>query len=134
MKLGKAIWYVAGLLMVVALGLFIATASRLLASAAPSAIDFVDVVVIVLAALSIMITVLGIFIALLGVVGWATFEAKLRDSSLDYFKEQLGRDGPLRQELESLLVEISLEGVERATPTPPESGGLNDAGEGEYVE
>lgn len=82
------------------------------------AVSYADLLMIVLSALSIMITVLAIFLASLGVIGWATFEAKLRDTSLEYFTSQLGKDGPLRSELEALLVEISLSGVEKRE-TPP---------------
>ncbi|MFL6844509.1 MAG: hypothetical protein ACJ8ER_06475 [Allosphingosinicella sp.] len=83
-------------------------------------VSYADFLVIVLTALAIMITVLAIFLAALGIIGWATFEAKLRDTSLAYFTSQLGKDGPLRSELEALLVQISLSGVEKRD-TPPKT-------------
>lgn len=86
-------------------------------------IRYVDLIAIVLTALAVMLTALGIFLAALAVIGWATFEAKLKASSLDYFSSQLGKDGPLRRELETLLEEMSLSGVEKdkpAEPTPPD--------------
>jgi|tagenome__1003787_1003787.scaffolds.fasta_scaffold19800887_2 hypothetical protein len=82
-------------------------------------VSYPDFLVIVLTALAVMITVLAIFLAALGVIGWATFEAKLRDTSVDYFTSQLGKDGPLRRELEGLLVEISLTGVAKPEAPPP---------------
>ncbi|QYE33980.1 hypothetical protein KZX46_14270 [Polymorphobacter sp. PAMC 29334] len=75
-------------------------------------IRYIDLISVVLTALSIMITVLGLFIAVLGVIGWATFESKLRDSSISYFTAQLAKDGPLRKEIEQLLVDVSLRGVD----------------------
>lgn len=120
MNARKILSYVIGLLIVAALLTFSLAGSRMLAQAAPSKIEYVDVVIIVLTALSIMIMVLGIFIALLGVIGWATFESKLKETSLAYFKEQLAKGGPLRSEFERLIVQISLEGVQRATPEPPQ--------------
>ena len=132
MRIRKAFTYAIALLVVAALLTFSIAASRIVASAAPPKIEYVDVVVIVLAALSIMITVLGIFIALLGVVGWATFESKLKDTSLDYFREQMARGGSLREEFERLLVQISLEGVERATPEAPPSDA--DGADNDYVD
>lgn len=131
-RLTKAIRFLLislGFLVVIGLIIFSLTASSLLAEAAPAEIKYTDVVVIVLTALSLMITILGIGLAVMGVIGWATFESKLRDSSLSYFAEQLGKDGPLRRELESLLIEISLKGVEKAPPQASESNQ-----EGEYVD
>jgi hypothetical protein len=131
-KLSKAIRFLLiGLAVLVAIGLilFSLSASRLIAGSAPAEIKYTDVVVIVLTALSLMITILGIGLAVMGVIGWATFESKLRDSSLTYFAEQLGKDGPLRRELESLLIEISLKGIDKAPPQTDEG-----KQEGEYVD
>lgn len=131
-KISKAVRFLLislGVLVSIGLIVFSLAASRLLAESAPPVIRYTDVVVIVLTALSLMITMLGIGLAVMGVIGWATFESKLRDSSLTYFAEQLGKDGPLRRELESLLIEISLQGVEKA-PSQSDDGKQ----EGEYVD
>lgn len=74
-------------------------------------IRYVDLISITLTALAIMITVLGLFVASLGVIGWATFEAKLRDNSLNYLAAELSKDGKLRKEFETILTEMSLQGV-----------------------
>jgi hypothetical protein len=126
--------YVLGALAVLTtLGLvvFVVAASALLRESAPTEIKYTDVVVIVLTALSLMVTILGVGLAVMAVIGWATFESKLRDSSFSYFAEQLGKDGPLRRELESLLIEISLKGVEKA-PGQQDAGGPGP--DGEYVD
>lgn len=74
-------------------------------------IRYIDLISVVLTALSIMITVLGLFVAALGVIGWTTFESKLRDNSFSYFTSELSKDGNLRKEFEQLLTELSLQGV-----------------------
>lgn len=127
MKIVKWFFLCAGLLFV---GVATGASVRLFAASAPKSIDYVDVVTIILASLSVLLTVLGLGFAVLAVIGWATFESKLRDNSFRYFAEQLGRDGPLRRELESLLVQISLEGVESAKDETPPKNEI----EGDYVE
>ena len=77
-----------------------------------------------------MLTALGQVFPVLADVGWATFRIKSKRNSFRYFAEQLGSDGPLRRELESLLVQISLEGVESAKEEAPPKADK----EGEYVE
>lgn len=124
------LWSLA-ILIIVGLTIFIVVGTQLVREGAPTDIKYTDVVVIVLTALSLMVTILGVGLAVMAVVGWATFESKLRDSSFSYFAEQLGKDGPLRRELESLLVEISLKGVEKA-PSQQEAEG--PAPDGEYVD
>ena len=71
-------------------------------------IRYIDLISIVLTALSIMITILALFIAVLGAIGWATFESKLRDNSLTYLTAELSKDGKLRKEFEAILTEMSL--------------------------
>ena len=87
--------------------------SSLAPGATPSLdLKYVDFVSITLTALSLMITVLGFFIAAASVIGWTTIETKLRDHSVSYFKDQLKKDGPLRTELEIIIAAVAYEGVE----------------------
>jgi hypothetical protein len=130
-KIRPIVLWTLALLTILALAIFIVVGSHLLREAAPAEIKYTDVVVIVLTALSLMVTILGIGLAVMAVIGWATFESKLRDSSFSYFAEQLGKDGPLRRELESLLVEISLQGVDKAPQEQEPEGPVLD---GEYVD
>jgi hypothetical protein len=83
-------------------------------SASPQQPDmrYTDFVSITLTALSIMITVLGLFAAALGVIGWTTIESKLKAHSVEYFKSQLEKEGPLRRELEQLFADIAYSGIE----------------------
>ena len=74
-------------------------------------LSYADFVSIMLTALGLMITVLGFFVAAAGVIGWTTLENKLKDHSVTYFKEQLSKNGKLREEMEQLIVSIAHEGI-----------------------
>ena len=82
------------------------------AGAPASDVSYSDFLSITLTALSLMITVLGLFVAAAGVIGWSTLESKLRSHSLEYFTNQLSKEGPLRQELEALIATIAYRGIE----------------------
>lgn len=75
-------------------------------------LSYVDFLSITLTALSLMITVLGFFIAAASVIGWNTIENKLRDHSVSYFRDQLKKDGQLRNEFEDLISAMAYEGIE----------------------
>lgn len=75
-------------------------------------VQYSDFLSITLTALAIMITILGFFVAAASVIGWNTIENKLRDHSVQYFKDQLAKDGELRTELEQLFTDIAYKGVE----------------------
>lgn len=75
-------------------------------------LTYVDFLSITLTALSLMITVLGFFVAAASVIGWTTIENKLRDHSVSYFREQLSKDGKLRAEIEELIAAIAYEGID----------------------
>lgn len=99
-------------------------------------LSYVDFLSITLTALSLMITVLGFFVAAASVIGWTTIENKLRDHSVNYFKDQLKKDGQLRNELEELIASIAYEGIENFKPVEKiEDGtekGAEKAAESEY--
>jgi hypothetical protein len=127
-------------LIVIALALVLAVIvlSQLMVRHAPTEIDYNDLLIIVLTVLSIMITVLGLGLAVVGVIGWATFEAKLKDNSFKYFANELGKDGQLRREFEALLTEISLRGVEPVgsdkAEGPISATGVRDGEDKDYVD
>ncbi|WP_156143833.1 hypothetical protein [Sphingomonas taxi] len=75
-------------------------------------IKYTDFLSITLTALSLMITVLGIFVAAAGVIGWTTLESKLRLHSVEYFSKQLEKDAPLRKEFEQFFADIAYTGIE----------------------
>lgn len=123
--MGKLLKYFA-LLIVVA---FVSVVTTMLLHAYGNPIEAGDVtysgfVSVVLTALSLMITILGIFAAALGVVGWNTIETKLKNHSAEFFANQLGKDGPLRTELEDIIKRIAYEGVEglKASEKTDDSG------------
>lgn len=94
-------------------------------------LSYVDFLSITLTALALMITILGFFVAAAGVIGWATLEAKLRDHSINYFKDQLSKDGDLRNELEEFIAEIAYTGVEQYK-NALDNGTAKQADEGDY--
>jgi hypothetical protein len=59
-----------------------------------------------------MLSALAIFIAILAIFGWRTFEDRLKTHSIDYFKEELSKNGKLRSEFEELIVKIANSGIE----------------------
>lgn len=89
-------------------------------------VSYADFLSITLTALSLMITVLGIFVAAAGVIGWSTMESKLKSHSVEYFSEQLAKDGPLRKELEQLIVDVASSGIERLKAPQAEETPYND--------
>lgn len=91
-------------------------------------LNYVDFLSITLTALSLMITILGFFVAAASVIGWSTIENKLKDHSITYFKEQLSKDGNLRSEFEELISAIAYEGIENIKAQQDAGGG----GENEY--
>lgn len=116
---GVAVFFVAAIASVLATGLL--HAYRVPASVSRD-VGYADFLSITLTALSLMITVLAIFIAAAGVFGWATWESKLKDHSIEYFAKQLEKDGPLRRELEQLFADIAYRGIEGLKkPDPSEA-------------
>ena len=75
-------------------------------------IKYTDFLSITLTALSLMVTVLGIFVAAAGVIGWTTLESKLRSHSVEYFTKELEKDAPLRKEFEKFFADIAYTGIE----------------------
>lgn len=61
-----------------------------------------------------------------GVIGWSTMESKLKSHSVEYFSEQLAKDGPLRKELEQLIVDVASSGIERLKAPQAEETPYND--------
>lgn len=128
----KAVFKFLALAIIAALSAAIVTAvyhSALAPNSTPSMdLKYIDFISITLTALSLMITVLGFFVAAASVIGWTTIENKLRDHSVNYFKEELGKDGKLRAEFEELISAIAYEGIEnfRAQNEPKDFDGDTD--------
>lgn len=89
-------------------------------------LDYSDFVSLSLTALGLMIAVLGFFVAAAGVIGWATIESKLRDHSITYFRDQMKKGAPLRQEFEKIIEEIGYEGVDKIKAAVPKEDKYTD--------
>jgi len=100
-------------------------------------LTYSDFLSITLTALALMITVLGIFVAAAGVIGWTTLENKLRSHSIEYFQDQLKKDAKLRKEFEQIIIRIGHEGIEdfksqKGLNDQSPQVGSRDGGEEEY--
>lgn len=95
-------------------------------------LSYSDFLSITLTALSLMITVLGIFVAAASFIGWTTIENKLRDHSVTYFQDQLSKDGKLREEFEQIISHIAYEGIENFKTQRGISNRDNDREDEEY--
>lgn len=100
-------------------------------------LSYSDFISITLTALALMITVLGIFVAAAGVIGWTTLENKLRSHSIEYFQDQLKKDAKLRKDFEEIIVKIAHEGIgsfksQKGLNDQPVEGELTRNDEEEY--
>ncbi len=77
-----------------------------------SDMTYADFIGIMLTALGVMLTALTIFLGVLAVLGWTTFENKLKDHSTNYIQGELSSNGKLRYDLEKLITDIAYRGVE----------------------
>ena len=89
-------------------------------------IKYTDFLSITLTALSLMITVLGLFLAAAGVIGWTTLESRLKAHSVEYFSKQLDKDSQLRKELEQLIVKVASSGIEGLGRKPEDERPYSD--------
>ena len=89
-------------------------------------IKYTDFLSITLTALSLMITVLGLFLAAAGVIGWTTLESRLKAHSVEYLSKQLDKDSQLRKELELLFVNIASTGIEGLRQRPEDERPYSD--------
>ena len=81
-------------------------------------IGYADFIGIVLSALSVLLTVLAIFLAIFGVIGWASFSERLRESSYSFLGDQLSEGKSLYNLIRKEVREAVYEGVEPVTAIP----------------
>lgn len=81
-------------------------------------IDYKDFVSISMTALGLMLTILGFFVAAASLIGWTTIESKLKDHSIQYFKEQLKEGSELRKKLDEIVSSVAYEGVRNLENLP----------------
>lgn len=74
-------------------------------------ISYVDFISIVLTALAVLITTLGVFIGVLAVVGWRSIEDKLQEHSYRFIANQLQEGGPLLAMIQRTVQDVVYAGI-----------------------
>lgn len=81
----------------------------------PDSLSYADFVSILLTAISTLMTVLAIFLAVAGFVGWTTIEQKVHAKTQDFLANGFTKGGPLDQmvtkTIERKTAEIMYQGV-----------------------
>lgn len=96
-------------------------------------ISYAEFTSIILTALGVLIAVLGLLLGALAIVGWATFQRQVAESSERYLAKQFDDEGQayrrLVRELKEDVVRAALEGVGQAPieeePADPDVNDLN---------
>jgi uncharacterized membrane protein len=64
-------------------------------------IKYTDLVAIILTALSVIVTVLAIFLAVLGVLGWNSISRGVQDRATEFLQTGFAKDGDINKEVSS---------------------------------
>lgn len=78
-------------------------------------IQYVDFIGIVLSALSLLLTVLAIVLAIFGVIGWASFSERLKENTNAFLSRQLSEGQPLYSLIRKEVRDAVYEGVAPVT-------------------
>lgn len=74
-------------------------------------INSVDFVTIILSSVSVLLTILTIFLAVFGFVGWSFINDRLREHSMNYFSTELKEGTPSFAMLREVVREVVYEGI-----------------------
>jgi hypothetical protein len=86
-------------------------------------VSYVDFISITLSALGVLITTLGIFIAILSVLGWRSIEDKLRDHSAEFVNNELREGAPLYKAIMQTVREAAYDGIRDIDSEPDAEAG-----------
>ncbi|QKR99204.1 hypothetical protein F9288_05715 [Sphingomonas sp. CL5.1] len=80
-------------------------------------LSYADFISIMLTAVSLLMTVLAIFLAVLGFVGWTTIEQKVHNLTDDFLKRGFEKGGPLHQILTEMNNRMysGIQGIDETT-------------------
>lgn len=87
-----------------------------------ASIGGVELVTVVLTALSVMLVILTIFLAALGFVGLSTLNERLREHSKNYFYEELKEGQPAFEMLKEAVRNVMYKGIDPILPQEEELG------------
>jgi amino acid transporter len=82
----------------------------------------VELVTVVLTALSVMLVVLTIFLAALGFIGLSTLNERLREHSKNYFNEELREGQPAFEMLKEAVRNVMYKGIDPILPHEEDLG------------
>lgn len=86
-------------------------------------LKYADVVTIVLAALSLMITLLAIVLAIFGVIGWNSIADRARQNTNDYLAEGFKNGNVLHDLLQKEVQRARFSGIQAISASP--DGGIS---------
>jgi hypothetical protein len=75
----------------------------------PISIEYKDLIALILTALGIMLACVTLLIGAMAIVGWASFQERVRTGVREEFKAATGKDGDLRPFLAEELAKVVLE-------------------------
>jgi amino acid transporter len=87
-----------------------------------SEIGGVELVTVVLTALSVMLVILTIFLAALGFIGLSTLNERLREHSKNYFNEELKEGRPAFGMLKEAVRDVMYKGIDPILPQEDDLG------------
>ena len=80
-----------------------------------------DYLSIILSALAVMLTAITIFLGALAIMGWATFEARVKQSSESFLERRFSEDDPRYTQLvEELKEQVTRQSLKGGRPTYPD--------------
>jgi uncharacterized membrane protein len=74
-------------------------------------ISYADFISVMLSSISVLMTVLAIFLGVLGVIGWNSIEGRVRSRTEEFLNEGFKEGHPLHTMLRERTTEIMYEGV-----------------------
>lgn len=74
-------------------------------------ISFVDFISVLLTAISLLMTLLAFFIAILALVGWNTIADRVRDATKEFLENGIKENGPIYTILQQTSERVTYEGV-----------------------
>jgi hypothetical protein len=82
-------------------------------------ISSVDFVTVVLSSISVLLTLLTIFLAVFGFIGWRTINDRVRDHSLTYLGNELQEGKPMFTLIQKAVIDEVYKGVRPAGDDEP---------------
>jgi hypothetical protein len=91
-------------------------------------LSYADFVSIMLTAVSLLITVLAVFLAVFGFIGWNAIENRVHEKTKNFLDEEFEEGKSLYNMLESRATEIIYQGILPIAPGDSEDQDTDDAG------